>query len=143
MTTEEQNKASERRLIQEVFNKGSIDVVNQLVSKDVIDHSALPGSPSGIEGVKQFVTVFRTAFPDFHFTIEDQLAEGDKVVTRSYWQGTHKGPFMGIPATGKTVKVTAIDITRWSGGKAVEHWSNEDIFGMMQQLGIIPAQKLS
>ena len=136
----EKNKALERRLVLEGFSKGNLAVVEELVAVDAVDHSATPGMPPGLDGVKLFVTTFRTAFPDFNYTIEDQIAEGDKVVTRVTWNGTHKGPFMGIPPTGKIISVTGIDITRWSNGKAVEHWSNEDIMGMMQQLGVIPTQ---
>jgi predicted ester cyclase len=82
--------------------------------------------------------MFLSAFPDTKMTIEDQLAEGDKVTTRWTATGTHTGELMGIPATGKAVTVTGFDITRYSGGKSVEHWGQFDQMGMMQQLGVIP-----
>ena len=80
-----------------------------------------------------------TAFPDVHFTIEDQVAEADKVVTRWTWRGTHQGPFQGIPPTGKHVMVTGVGINRFANGKVVENWTNMDILGLLQQLGVVPA----
>lgn len=133
------NKALDRRIVEEGFSKGNIAVLDELIAADCVDHAAPPGTPSGREGVKQFFTMLRSAFPDLHFTIEDVIAEGDKVVTRSTWQGTHQGAFLGIPPTGKQVRVTGIDITRYAGGKAVEHWGNQDTLGLLQQLGVIPS----
>ena|SRR5437899_2971856 len=138
MSTEE-NKALNRRLVEEGFSKGNFAVLDELIADDCLDHSAPPGTPSGRGGVIQFFTMFRSAFPDLHYTIEDQIAEGDKVVTRNIWRGTHQGAFLGLPPTGKQVTVTGIDITRWAGGKAVEHWANQDLLGLMQQLGAFPA----
>jgi predicted ester cyclase len=83
--------------------------------------------------------MYLTAFPDLHFTVEDIIAEGDKVVTRLTCRGTQQGAFMGIPPTGKQATVTAIDINRFAGGKSVEHWLNMDTLGLLQQLGVIPA----
>jgi predicted ester cyclase len=83
--------------------------------------------------------MFRGAFPDFKVTIDDLIAEGDKVVIRATWNGTQKGEFMGIPPTGKRVSFGVIDIIRMAGGKAVEHWGQMDSMGMMQQLGVAPA----
>ena len=134
----EKNKGFDRRLIEEVFSKGNVAIIDELVGDDVIDHTAPPGMPPGREGVKQFTTMFHAAFPDLRFTIKDQVAEGDKVTTRCVMTGTHKGPLMGIPPTGKAVSITTIDITRWSNGKAVEHWGVEDMLGLMQQLGVVP-----
>jgi predicted ester cyclase len=83
--------------------------------------------------------MFLTAFPDLHFTVEDMIAEGDKVVARITMSGTQQGAFMGIPPTGKHVAFTAIDINRIAGGKSVEHWWEMDALGLMQQLGVVPA----
>ena len=83
--------------------------------------------------------MYLTAFPDLHFTVEDLIAEGDKVVARLTVRGTQQGAFMGIPPTGKHVTVTGIDINRLAGGKSVEHWLNMDTLGLLQQLGVIPA----
>jgi steroid delta-isomerase-like uncharacterized protein len=136
MSTEE-NKALDRRLVEEGFSKGNIAVLDELIDKNCVDHSLAPlGLPKGLAGVKQFFTMFRTAFPDLHYTIEDVVAEGDKVVTRATWTGTQRGEFMGMPATNKQVTVSGIDIARWVNGKAVEHWAVQDMLGMMQQLGV-------
>jgi predicted ester cyclase len=137
MSTEE-NKVLDRRLAEEGFSKGNMAVLDELIATDCVDHSTPPGTPPGREGIKQFFTMLRTAFPDLQYTIEDVIAEGDTVVTRNTWRGTHQGVLMGIAPTGKQVTVTEIDITRWSGGKAVEHWGNQDLLGLMQQLGAIP-----
>lgn len=90
------------------------------------------------EGFKQFIKMVRDAFPDFHDTVEDLIAENDKVVLRVTCTGTHKGEFMGVPPTGKQVTVSAIAIYRFAGGKAVEHWNVTDRLSLMQQLGVIP-----
>jgi len=134
----EQNKALVRRL-EEVFNRGNISLVDELFAPDFVEHEELPpGIPPGREAVKQLTTMFRSAFPDFKATIDDIVAEGDKVVIRQTWSGTHKGEFMGVPPTGKSVSFGVIDIIRIAGGKFVEHWGQMDMMGMMQQLGAIP-----
>ena len=134
----EQNKALVRRL-EEVFNRGNMSMVDELFAPDFVEHEELPpGIPPGREAVKQLTTMFRSAFPDFKATIDDIVAEGDKVVIRQTWSGTHKGEFMGVPPTGKSVSFGVIDIIRIAGGKFVEHWGQMDMMGMMQQLGAIP-----
>ena len=134
----EQNKALVRRL-EEVFNRGNISLVDELFAPDFVEHEELPpGIPPGREAVKQLTTMFRSAFPDFKATIDDIVAEGDKVVIRQTWSGTHKGEFMGVPPTGKSVSFGVIDIVRIAGGKLVEHWGQMDMMSMMQQLGAIP-----
>ena len=134
----EENKALCRRFYAEVMNQGNLGLVDELCSADFVDHEEFPGVPSGVEGVKQFVTIFRTAFPDLSFTMEDMIAEGDKVTIRGTIVGTHKGDFMGIAPTGKQVAVRTIDVVRIAGGKAVEHWGLTDQMTMMQQLGVMP-----
>ncbi len=134
----EENKSVVRRLIGEVWNKGDISLAENLISSTYIDHSA-PGLPPGVESFKQVATMFRTAFPDLNITLEDQIAEGDKVVSRVALHATHTGDFMGIPPTGKAFNMTGIRIDRLADGKIVEHWANFDQFGMMQQLGVIPS----
>jgi len=139
MTTE-QNKALFRQFIDEIFNQGNMSAVDELVAPDFVEHEELPpGIPTDREGVKQLTLMLRSAFPDFKATIEDMLAEGDKVVVRMTWRGTHKGEFMGIPATGKSVSIGVIDIVRFSEDKFVEHWGLMDNASMMQQLGAVPA----
>ena len=136
----EQNKALIRRLMEEAFNRGDMSLVDELFAPDFVEHEELPpGIPPGREAVKQLSTMFRSAFPDFKLTIDDMIAEDDKVVVRSTWSGTHKGEFMGIPPTGKSVSFGVIDTVRIADGKFVEHWGQMDNLGMMQQLGVIPA----
>ena len=136
----EENKALFRRMFEEVINQGNISLIDELVAPDFVEHEELPpGIPPGREAVKQMFTMFRGAFPDLNATIDDVIAEGDKVVARSTWSGTHKGEFMGIPPTGKSVSFGVIDIVRIAGGKFVEHWGQMDNMSMMQQLGVIPA----
>jgi len=134
----EENKALVRRVIEEVRHQGKLDVVDEVYATNFVPH--LVGNPDirDIEGFKQLVTTLRTAFPDGHFTIDDIIAEGDKVVTRWTFTGTHKGELMGIPPTDKQATVTGIDIIRIASGKIVEGWTNMDTLGFMQQLGVIP-----
>ena len=131
----EQNKAIMRRIFDEVFNEGNLALVDELVAKDSIEHE---NNAHGAEGFKQTVAVFRTAFPDIQISVDDMIAEGDKVVARITMRGTHQGEFMGIPATGKTIAVQGIDIVRFANGKAVEHWGVTDSAAMMAQLGVAP-----
>ena len=135
----EANKASVRRFYDEVFNKKNRAAIDEFIDPNHVDHAAPPGTPAGLKGVKQTLNMYLTAFPDLHFTVEDIIAEGDKVVARLTIRGTQQGAFMGIPPTGKQVTVTAIDINRIVGGKSVEHWLNMDTQGLLQQLGVIPA----
>jgi steroid delta-isomerase-like uncharacterized protein len=137
MSTEE-NKVLALRFVEEVINQGKMATIDELIAADAVDHSLPPGIPPAREGVKLFLGMIRAAFPDIHETVEDTLAEGDRVVTRSTWRGTHQGAFLGIAPTGKQVSVTAIDISRVAAGKFVEHWQTADNLGLLQQLGVIP-----
>ena len=134
----EENKALARRSIEDIFNTGNLDVADEVFAADYVDHDIPPGLPANLEGFKQLVSMYRAAFPDLHITIEDVIAEGDKVVLRWVAKGTHQGDLMGIPPTNKQATVTGIDINRVAGGKIAEHWGNFDQMGMMQQLGLIP-----
>ena len=135
----EQNKALVRQMVEEMFNRGNISVADKFLAPDFVEREELPpGIPSGREGVIQLTAMLRSAFPDFKATIDDIIAEGDKVVIRQTWTGTHKGEFMGIPPTGKSVSIGVIDIIRVAGGKFVEHWGQMDTMGLMQQLGAVP-----
>ncbi len=134
----EDNKALVRRFVDEVQSGGNIDLIDEVCSPGFVNHSAPPGIPADREGIKILTAMFRGAFPDSHFTIEDMVAEGDKVVTRKTFHGTHEGEFMGIPPSGRSVSMGLIDIVRISEGRVVEHWSEGDSLGMMQQLGVIP-----
>ena len=140
----ETNKTLSRRFFEEVFGKGKLNVLDELIAKDHVNSgpATLPGLPAGPDGTKQLVTVYRNAFPDLHFTIDEQIAEGDKVVTRWSAQGTHKGELAGIPATGKSSTVTGVTVDRIANGKIAETWGIFDQFGMMQQLGVIPTPEV-
>ena len=140
MSTEE-NKAIVVQLYEEIFNKGDLDLADKLVAPNAVNHDPQmpPGAPGGPQGLKFVVTMLRSAFPDDHHTIEDLVAEGDKVVVRLTHSGTHQGTFLGLPPTGKHVSNTSIHIFRFADGQLVEHWANRDDLGLMQQLGVIPA----
>ena len=136
----EQNKALVRQMVEEIFNRGNMSRADEFLAPDFVEREELPpGIPRDREGVKQLTIMLRSAFPDFKAAIDDIVAEGDKVVIRQTWSGTHKGEFMGIPPTGKSVSFGVIDIIRIAGGKFVEHWGQMDSMGLMQQLGAIPA----
>ena len=137
----EQNKALARRGLEEVWNQGKLALIDELTASNAIYHDPnVPGGQyTGPAGEKQFVQIYRAAFPDVHITVEDQLAESDKVVTRWTATGTHKGDLMGIPPTNKRATVTGVDIARFHDGKVVEAWVSYDMHGMMQQLGVVPS----
>jgi predicted ester cyclase len=135
----QENKASARRFLEEVMNQGDVAVIDEVSSPDFEDHTSPPGVPPGNEGFKAFVGAFRTAFPDLHYTIDDELAEGDKVVQRVTGSGTMRGDFQGMPASGKSATWGEIHITRFENGKAVEHWGVVDQFAMFVQLGFVEA----
>jgi steroid delta-isomerase-like uncharacterized protein len=140
----EENKAIFRRYVEEVGNEGNFDLADEIFDRYLAhqpDGSVLERGP---EDVKRFMGEFREAFPDFHSEIEDQIAEGDKVVTRWRMHGTHRGEFRGIVPTGNTLDITGIGIFRFSEeGKVVESWDNLDQLGMMRQLGVIPSEEAS
>ena len=131
----EQNKALVRRAFEEAWNKGNLAVEDEVVAEDFVHHG--PTHREGLHGreeEKQSVAAIHSAFPDIYTTIEDQIAEGDKVVTRWTARGTHKGGFMGIAPTDKEVTVTGITINRIIEGKIMEEWVSWDTFGVLQQL---------
>ena len=134
----EDNRALVRRFVDEVQSAGNIDAIDEICSPDFVNHSAPPGIPSDCEGIKILTAMFRGAFPDSYFTVEDMVAGGDRVVTRKTFHGTHEGEFMGIPPSGRAVAMGLIDIVRISEGRVVEHWATGDSLGLMQQLGVIP-----
>lgn len=136
----EANKAIIRRFFEEAFEKGNLAVLDEIVAPNQVNGGpgALPGMPSGPEGSKMLVSAYRNAFPDLHFTIEEQIAEGNTVVTRWSAHGTHQGELGGLPATGKVAIVVGLGVDRIENGKIVESWGLFDQFGMLQQLGVIP-----
>ena len=132
----EGNKGLARRFMDEVWNKGNLAFIDQVTAPNFVSHD--PVSPEntggGVEGVRRFAEMYRSAFPDIQMTVEDVIAEGDKVVTRWTVRATHQGELMGIPPSGNPVAVTGISIDRIEGGKFVETWSNYDALGMMRNL---------
>lgn len=132
----EHNKANDRRFY-EAWSQGNLADLDEVCASEYVLHDSST-SVQGLEAMKQFVSMYLAAFPDGHFTIEDQIAEGDKIVTRWTFRGTHKGELQGIPPTGKQVIVTGISMDRVADGKAVEAWSNFDALGMLKQLGVLP-----
>ncbi|MBD3884303.1 ester cyclase [Phormidium tenue FACHB-886] len=129
------NKALYQRYIQQVFNQGQLDVLDEILSPSYVYHEAPPGTPPGAEGIKQVVSIFRTAFPDLEITIDDQVAEDDKVCSRATTRGTHQGEIFGIPATGKAVTMTGLTLVRIVDGRIVESWVKNDVMALMNQLG--------
>ena len=125
------------RIYEEVFNTGTLDQADTLISAEYIDHNPIGQSgESGIEGFKQTVRGLRFAFPDLQFTIEEILANGDKVVVRTTMQGTHKNSFLGVDPTNKQVTVTGIDIFRIADGVVVERWGTLDGLSLMEQMEV-------
>lgn len=135
----EQNKTNIRRLFEEVWNKGQLPVADELFAPTYTHHdSSTPDVGRGPESEKKRVTLYRNAFPDIRFTIEDMLAEGETVVARWSCRGTHKGELNGIAPTGKQFNITGISIARFTNGKMFEGYINWDALGLMQQLGVVP-----
>ena len=138
--SEGENKAISRRADEELFNRGNLDVADELFAPDFVYHDPAGGEEwRGPESVKRYAAMLRAAFPDLHQAIEDQLAEGDKVAYRWTACGTHQGELMGIAPTGNQVTFTGISVARLADGKIEEIWENYDALGMMQQLGVVPS----
>jgi steroid delta-isomerase-like uncharacterized protein len=133
----EDNKAVVRRLYEEGNNQRKLDVLGEVMAVDVISHTPFPESKTGLDGFKEVFTEVHTSFPDYQIEVDDQIAEGDKVVTRFTAGGTHEGDFMGVGATGKRIQVRGIDIDRLEDGKIVEHWSEASMLGVAEQLGVV------
>lgn len=135
----EVNKALVRRFYEEI-DKGNLDAMDELVDADYVDHNPppLPDLPPGREGLKQAFKIFWEATPGYH-RIEDQIAEGDKVVTRLTSFGKHEGDLPGAPRTGNEMKMTSITIHRIENGKLVEKWSEKDMISLLQQIGKMPS----
>lgn len=133
------NKDLMKRFNDEVMSQGKMELIDELVSEDLVEHAPVPdGFPTGREGVKAYVKMFRDAFPDLKATTDAVVAEGDEAWMQSTLTGTHKGEFMGIPATNKKFEITGFDRVKFKDGKAVEHWAAQDDMGMMTQLGLAP-----
>jgi steroid delta-isomerase-like uncharacterized protein len=138
----DQNKSTARRLYEEIITKGNLDAIKEVFTADYQDHDpANEEETRGHDGVRQEVEMYRSAFPDLQMTVEDQLAEGDQVVTRWTVRATHQGVLMDMAATGNKVTMTGITIHRFADGKIQEGWWNWDALGMLRQVGAIPEEQ--
>lgn len=135
----EQNKVVMRRIYEEFWNQGNFESLNELVSPNyTLRLQTPPGVPSGREGLQWTIQAYRAGFPNIHVQVEEQLAEGDRVLTRITIRGTHEGTFMNIPPTYKDVTITAMVLTRFENGQNIEGRGEIDRLGLMQQLGVVP-----
>ncbi len=130
-----QNHEVLRQVIEEGFNKGNYEALNPLFAPDYQEHQF--GLKQTLDGLKKDIQYLRTAFPDLHLTIEDLVADGDKVWIRMTAHGTNRGPLLG-PPTGKTMTITVMDVCRFENHKIVEHWGVPDRFAQLAQLGLLP-----
>jgi steroid delta-isomerase-like uncharacterized protein len=136
----EENKALARRWFEELFNTQNLDVADEITAQDAVSHDPLlTALPSGPEGDKYVVNLYHSAFPDAQITVEDQIAEGDRVVTRWTGRGTHQGEFMDVPPSGNRIEIAGMTVNRVSRGKIVEIWTIFDALGMMRQIGALPS----
>jgi steroid delta-isomerase-like uncharacterized protein len=132
------NKELVRRLLEVDVSEANEAVSDEIIHPDFFDHTNPPSMQHGIDGHKAIIRLFKAAFPDEKWVIQDMIAEGDKVVARVVCRGTHLGDFFGIPATGKQIEMTGVHILRIADGKIAEHWGNNDDLGLMRQLGVVP-----
>ena len=132
------NSAMVRRFIEETINQGQIDSAVKFAWEDVVEQVPFPGQGPGLEGLKDVLRGMRAGFPDLYFSVEEQIAEGDKVVTRFEWTGTHQGEFLGVAATGRSVKVWGVVIDRLQSGRIKDTRIIMDTLGLMMQLGVFP-----
>jgi predicted ester cyclase len=134
----EENKALVRRYVEEFVDRGNLNLSDEIFVPDFVRYGRGSDQVTSVEDLKQFFVMLHSGFPGFQSTIEDLFSEGDKVVLRFTFRGTHQGEFMGIAPTGKQVTMAGIDIFRIADGKIVEMWNQEDVLSMMQQIGAIP-----
>jgi steroid delta-isomerase-like uncharacterized protein len=132
-------KAMAQRWYSEVMNEGNQEVIDELCAENFVDHDPLPGTGPDRQGIHDFVKLIRSAFPDLETTVDEIIAEGDRIAVRSTFRGTHESDFMGIPATGKKVEVSNYDFVRFENDQAAEHWGTIDSAALMEQLGAVPA----
>jgi steroid delta-isomerase-like uncharacterized protein len=138
---EEANKALARRFYAELWNKGNFAAAPEFLHPDHFDHNPpLPGLPQGDEGVIQMIGTFRAAFPDLEMSVDEIIAEGDRVAERLTLRGTHTGTFQSIPATGRRISVTSVNVCRIEDGLVRERWGNADDVALMEQIGLFPAR---
>ena len=131
-----------RRFVEEVITQGKIDSAAQYVWEDVVEQVPLPGQGPGLDGLKDVLRGMRAGFPDIVFSIQEQITEGDKVASRFEWTGTHKGEFLGVPATGRPVRVWGIVVDRLKDGRIKDTRIIMDTLGLMAQLGAVPSSRV-
>ena len=133
----EENKSLVHRYVEQILNRGNMAIADELLAPDYRRHISPTTAPLSVDVQKQRLAGIRTAFPDWHLTVEDMIADGDRVAFRATIRGTHKGTFQSIAPTGKAVTVSALDIVRIENGKLVEHWGGPDLLSLLQQLGAV------
>jgi predicted ester cyclase len=131
------NKTVMRRIAEEVLNGKDLDRAGVLVAPDVVDHSGFPGQPPGLEGIRMRWSSLLNAFPDFHISIDDMIAEGDLVAMRAVGRGHHGGEFLGVPPTGRLVEFREVNISRICDGLMIEHWAERSTLEVMTQIGAL------
>ncbi len=134
----EENKLMARQVWEEIWHQGNLDAIDRWFASDFVRHDPNGRVLKGVKQNRQFIASMRLAFPDLHYTVEDEISEGDKVVVRYRFEGTHRAPFQGAPATGQRVSYTGILIYRFANGKIAEQWTEADLLSFLQQLGVVP-----
>jgi len=134
-----ENKAVVHRIQEEVLKKGKLELIDELYSAEVVDHSNLPGFSPGREGIKQMIAMYRGVFDNAKVNVESMIAEGDEVISRCTISGTHAGNYLGIAPTGKHITITVLGVDRVVDGKVVEHWEHFDPLVLMQLIGFMPS----
>src|SRR5262245_28519470 len=142
MDQEQRNRAVFRTFVEDGINRRNLDILDDLMTPTIVDHDLPPGTPPGPAGVKEKLSAFLAAFPDLKATFETEVYQGDKLAGRGHLTGTHRGPFMGIAATGKTMKMPFMDLWRFENGKVAEYWVQADRLCLLQQIGAIAGPPL-
>ena len=137
--SEEHNKEVTRRFSAEVWGEGNVALADELIAPDLVEHTPFPAPTPGLAGHKQVLAMFRAAFPDLKVTVDEVIAEGDWTCLRWHGEGTQTGQLMNIPATGKSVHITGMDVLKLENGKIKERWAEINALALMQQLGVIPS----
>ncbi len=134
----EENKVIARRVWEEIWHRGNLDAIDRLFTADFVRHDPNGRVLRGVEQNRQFIAGMQVAFPDLHYTVEDEIGAGDKLVVRYRFEGTHQGQFRSVPPTGQRVSYSGILIYRFADGKIAEQWTEADLLTFFQQLGIVP-----
>jgi steroid delta-isomerase-like uncharacterized protein len=136
--TSDQNRETQRALVETVQNRGEIERAGEFIADDFVNRTPFPGVPPTLEGAQQIFRMIRGAFPDHDAEVVHMVADGDLVATYKTFTGTHEGEFLGVPPTGRRATIRVMDFVRYSDGKVAEHWNIVDVFGLLAQLGALP-----